>query len=78
MSVFVVEDDKAVRRIVATGYGNRGMVEITSGLGDGEQIVTVGQTSLKQESRVTVINAVDKGELKAEAEQEGSENAASD
>jgi membrane fusion protein (multidrug efflux system) len=78
MSVFVVEDDKAVRRIVETGYGNRGMVEITSGLSDGEQVVIVGQTSLKQDSRVTVINAIEDGELKAESEQEGTEHAASD
>ena len=55
-SVFVVDDDRAVRKPVTTGYGNRGMVEITSGLDDGEQVVTVGQASLKQDSRVTVIN----------------------
>ena len=54
-SVFVVEGDRAVRRPVVTGYGNRGMVEISSGLRDGEQVVTVGQASLKDDSRVTVI-----------------------
>ena len=57
-SVFVVEDDHAARRLVETGYSNKGMVEIISGLQDGEQVVTVGQASLKQDSRVNVINQV--------------------
>ena len=55
-SVFVVEDGHAVRRPVEVGYSNKGMVEIISGLQDGEQVVTVGQASLKQDSRVNVIN----------------------
>ena len=57
-SVFVVEDGHATRRLVETGYSNKGMVEIISGLQDGEQVVTVGQASLKQDSRVNVINQV--------------------
>ena len=63
MSVFVVEDNVATRKIVTTGFGNRGMVEIVSGLEDGEQVVTVGQVSLKQDSKVTIINRPDTGEL---------------
>ena len=55
-SVFVVEGDRALRRAVETGYGSRGMVEIVSGLQEGDQVVTVGHASLKQDSRVTVIN----------------------
>ena len=66
-SVFIVDGDRAVRRPVTTGYGNRGMVEIISGLDDGEQVVTVGQASLKQDSRVTVINRSGDEELAAEA-----------
>ena len=62
-SVFVVEGDRAVRRPVVTGYGNRGMVEVTSGLRDGEQVVTVGQASLKDESRVTVISRAGNTEI---------------
>ena len=62
-SVFVVEGDRAVRRPVVTGYGNRGMVEINSGLRDGEQVVTVGQASLKNNSRVTVIGRAGNTEL---------------
>ena len=55
-SVFVVEDDIAKRRSVETGYSERGMVEILSGLEDGDEIITVGQVGLKEDSRVTVIN----------------------
>ena len=71
-SVFIVDGDRAVRRSVTTGYGNRGMVEIVSGLDDGDQVVTVGQASLKQDSRVTVINRADEEELAAEASEQDS------
>ena len=66
-SVFVVEDSHAVRKIVETGYSNKGMVEIVSGLQDGEQVVTVGQASLKQDSRVNVINRAGDAERTADA-----------
>lgn len=83
LSVFVVEDGLAKRRIVTTGYGNRGMIEISSGVKEGEQVVTVGQVSLKQDSKVTVINQTDSGELAADtndpdAGQQTSENAPTD
>ena len=55
-TVFVVEDGKAVRRIVRTGFGNDGMVEITDGLSDDDAVVTVGQVGLKPDAKVTVIN----------------------
>lgn len=54
-SVFVVEDGIAVSRAVETGYSDRGMVEIISGIADGEQIVTIGQSGLKEQARVAVI-----------------------
>ena len=54
-SVFVVEDGVAISKPVETGYGDRGMVEIVNGIVDGEQIVTVGQSGLKEQARVTVI-----------------------
>jgi len=83
VSVFVVEDDIATRRTVTTGFGSRGMIEIVSGLEDGEQVVTVGQVSLKQDSKVTIINQPDSGELEddavdQEAEQQLTENASTD
>ena len=55
-SVFVVEDDVAKRRQVETGYSDRGMIEILAGLEDGDEIITVGQVGLKEDSKVTVIN----------------------
>jgi len=56
-TVFVIEDGKAVRRIVETGYGQNGMIEITSGLDDDDNVITVGQVGLKPDAKVTVINA---------------------
>lgn len=70
-SVFVVDGDRAVRRAVDTGYGNRGMVEIVSGLQEGDQVVTVGHASLKQDSRVSVISRGDSTGYAADASSEG-------
>ena len=69
-SVFVVDGDRAVRKTVDTGYGNRGMVEIVSGLQEGDQVVTVGHASLKQDSRVTVINRDNGADYSADASPE--------
>jgi len=55
-SVFVVEDGKAVRRIVQTGYGSDGMVEIVEGLSEADAVITVGQVGLKPDAKVTVVN----------------------
>ena len=55
-SVFVVEDDIAVRKRVETGFADEGMIEISSGLTDDDNVVTVGQVGLKPDARVTVIN----------------------
>ena len=65
-SVYVVEDDKAVRRIVQTGYGENGMIEITEGLDDSDNVITVGQVGLKPDATVTVINAPPAPEAVAE------------
>ena len=42
-SVFVIEGDRAIRRPVDTGYSNRGMVEITTGVQDDDQGQEGGQ-----------------------------------
>ncbi len=55
-AVFVIENGLAVRQPVTTGYSQDGMVEIVSGLADGEPVVTVGQGGLKDGSKVTVID----------------------
>ncbi len=55
-SVLVEEDGKAIRKVVRTGYGASGMIEITDGLVDDENVITVGHVGLKRDSKVTVIN----------------------
>ena len=62
-SVFVVENDIAVRKAVETGFSDAGMIEITSGLTDDDDVVTVGQIGLKPDARVTVINADEATEI---------------
>ena len=56
-TVFVVEDEVGIRKQVETGFSGNGMVEITSGLTDGERVITVGHVGLKNEAKVVVINA---------------------
>ncbi len=60
-SVFVVEDEVAYRREVELGFSDEGMVEISAGLSDGEQVITVGHVGLKDEARVAIINIGDNG-----------------
>lgn len=55
-TVFVVNDGQAQRRVVETGYTNNGSIEIVSGLESGDRVVTVGQNSLKDGARVSIIN----------------------
>jgi len=69
-SVFVVEDDIAIRRTVQTGFSNSGFVEITNGVVDGDLVITVGQVGLKPDAKVTVINAPDKTPAGASGETE--------
>lgn len=58
-SVFVVEDGKARRQPIETGYGSDGMMEILSGVEDGDRVITVGHIGLKSDALVTVIGADD-------------------
>lgn len=67
-SVFVVEDGKAVRRIVTTGYGENGMIEIVDGLDENDDVITVGQIGLKPGASVSVINAPPSQETVAEGD----------
>ncbi|MDH3612547.1 MAG: efflux RND transporter periplasmic adaptor subunit [Gammaproteobacteria bacterium] len=78
-SVFVVQDGKAIRKVVQTGYSNSGMIEITDGLVDDDQVVTVGHIGLKDDAIVTVINAPDDTAVTAEqSDEQVSENAPTD
>ena len=63
--VFVVEDAKALRRPITTGYSNNGHIEIIDGLAGDEKIVVVGQAGLKDGSRVSIINVADAEESSA-------------
>lgn len=58
-AVFVVEDDRAVRRDVETGFADRGMIEITAGLADDDEVIVVGQVGLRAGSEVDVIGEQD-------------------
>lgn len=62
-SVFVVEDGKAVRKLIQTGYSNSGMIEISKGLNDDDRVVTVGQIGLKNDANVTIINALEDAQV---------------
>ncbi|MCP5161404.1 MAG: efflux RND transporter periplasmic adaptor subunit [Hahellaceae bacterium] len=70
-SVFVIsetkdQEDKPVltveRRYVETGLTQKGMVEITTGLKAGEQVVTAGQLKLQNGSQVVINNSVTPGQ----------------
>jgi RND family efflux transporter MFP subunit len=54
--VFVVAGDTAILREVTIGQVDDNLVEITSGLEPGEEVVVSGQINLGQRSPVTVVN----------------------
>jgi len=54
--VFVVQEGKAMERAVQLGLSNGAMVEVVSGLKDGEQVVVVGQGALKPGAMVRIVN----------------------
>ncbi len=56
--VFVVEDDKALRRDIATGEGSGGYVEIPSGLSPGDKVVKIGAGSLYEGAKVVISNGL--------------------
>ena len=70
MRILVVEDNKAVKRTVQTGYGESGMVEIVDGLSETDNVIVVGQLGLKADAEVKVINAPPPEEPEEAAEPE--------
>jgi RND family efflux transporter MFP subunit len=54
--VYVVNNNKAVRKYVKTGKLLSNGIEITEGLNDGEQIVVAGQQKLVDNSSVHIVN----------------------
>lgn len=55
--VFVVQDDRARRRVVRTGLVSEGRVEITQGLAAGEVVVVTGTNNLRDGATVRVVGA---------------------
>lgn len=69
-SVFIVADGKATRKTVTTGYSDKGMIEIITGIDDSDRIVTVGHVGLKEDATVTIINADDSGPELAQSDEQ--------
>ena len=55
-AVYVVKDGTAHRVAVSLGYADGDKVEITRGLKTGDTVVTLGQNSLKDGTKVAVVN----------------------
>lgn len=53
--LFVVEDDKAVRRRIETGVRRDGMVEVLDGVAVGEPVIARGIQSLRDGTRVQLV-----------------------
>lgn len=53
--VYVVEDGKAVMKEVEIGIDNGKDIEIISGLSNGEQVITEGQTYVSDQEKVNVV-----------------------
>jgi membrane fusion protein (multidrug efflux system) len=56
-AVYLVVGGVAHRAAVSLGYADGDSVEITRGLKDGDTVVTLGQNSLKDGTKVAVVNA---------------------
>lgn len=57
-SVYVIKDSLAFKKEIRTGYTNGLNVEVLNGLDDGEMVVTIGQGSLQDSSKVSVIESL--------------------
>lgn len=56
-SVFVVQDERVIRRTVETGLTSEGRVEVLSGLDGSEIVVTAGNNMLRDGAAVRINNA---------------------
>lgn len=54
-SVYVIKDSLAFKKQIQTGYSNGTNIEVIDGLEDGEYVVTIGQGSLQDSSKVNII-----------------------
>jgi len=53
--VFVVKDNKAIQTPVKIGFHHNGILEITDGLNEKDQVITTGQQILKHETIVEIV-----------------------
>ncbi len=56
-AVYVVKDGTAERRTVSVGLTGDDQVQVLSGLAQGEQVVTAGQTDLADKVQVSIVSA---------------------
>lgn len=56
-AVFVVEEGKAVRKLLQLGYVNGEFAEVISGLNAGEKVITQGRVAVREGARVEILNA---------------------
>lgn len=54
-AVYVIEEDRAVRRSVSTGLSSQGRVQVVAGLREGERVITKGNTMLRDGMTVRII-----------------------
>ncbi|NNE45463.1 MAG: efflux RND transporter periplasmic adaptor subunit [Rhodothermales bacterium] len=57
-TVFVIRDSMTFRQVVRTGYEDERFVEILDGLDEGSQVITTGQSSLKDSARVEIVSNI--------------------
>lgn len=57
--VYTVEKDRAYYREIEMGIENEGIVEVASGLMEGEQVVLLGQNNLEDSTKVRLMNQRD-------------------
>ena len=55
-AVFLIEDNKAIRRLLSTGITRDGLTQVNSGLTDEDRFVILGQAGLKDGATVQVVN----------------------
>lgn len=53
-TVYVIEDGRAVRKVITTGYIGENLVEVLSGLSEKDQVITGGQNKFKEGGQVKV------------------------
>lgn len=58
-TVYVVEDDTAVRRVIKTGYIGDDLVEILDGVTENDLVIAGGQNKIREGSHVKVVDRLD-------------------